>query len=114
MYMPDCLAATWQLMTAPKSSLRQTTYNVTATSFTPAQLAAAISDLMPGFKTTYAPDFRDAIARSWPVSVDDSAAKTDWNWHPRFDLPAMAHDMLQQLAPAYGNTYPAPAAAVAA
>ena len=55
-------------------------------SFTPAELCAAIQRRLPRFTVDYRPDFRDAIARSWPQSVDDSAARTDWGWRPGFDL----------------------------
>ncbi len=66
--------------------LAQTTYNVTAMSFTPAELCAAIQRRLPGFTVDYRPDFRDAIARSWPQSVDDSPARADWGWRPAFDI----------------------------
>ncbi|KAK9915249.1 hypothetical protein WJX75_006733 [Coccomyxa subellipsoidea] len=97
LYMPDCLAATYQLMMADSASLSQTTYNVTAMSFTPAELCAAIQRRLPRFTVDYRPDFRDAIARSWPQSVDDSAARTDWGWRPDFDLDAMTDHMLTAL-----------------
>lgn len=64
----------------------QTTYNVTAMSFSPAELCAAIQRRLPHFHVDYRPDFRDLIARSWPQSVDDSAARRDWGWQPSFDL----------------------------
>lgn len=101
MYMPDCLEATWQLITAPRNGLKQTTYNVTAESFTPHQLAEAIQKRLPHFSITYSPDFRDEIAKTWPASIDDSAARAQWGWRPKYDLQAMVDDMLRKLAPKY-------------
>lgn len=66
-------------------------------SFTPAQLAAAIQDVIPDFLVDYTPDFRDDIARTWPESIDDSCARRDWGWQPRYDLRAMVQDMIDQL-----------------
>ena len=86
LYMPDCLEATWQLMTAPREALTQTTYNVTAMSFTPEQLAEAIRSVLPAFEMRYTPDFRDEIARTWPASIDDDAARRDWGWAHQYDL----------------------------
>jgi len=86
MYMSDCLKATWTLMNAPNSSLSQRTYNVTAMSFSPDDLASEIKKLLPTFRVDYKPDFRELIARSWPASIDDSKARQDWNWKPDFDL----------------------------
>lgn len=101
MHMDDCLAATWALMSAPKGSLTRTTYNVTAVSFTPAQLARAIAKKVPGFAVDYKPDFRDAIARTWPASVDDSAARRDWGWRHALGTDELVDAMLGALAPAY-------------
>lgn len=98
MYMPDCLEATWKLMTSPREALTRSTYNITAMSFTPAQLAAAIQRRLPHFRIRYEPDFRAAIARTWPASIDDSLARRDWGWRPRFDLEAMADNMLFTLS----------------
>eukprot|EP00803_Ostreobium_quekettii_P006554 evm.model.scf_1561.3 EVM.evm.TU.scf_1561.3 scf_1561:19832-23848(-) len=96
-YMPDCLRATWQLMMAPKEDLKQTTYNVTAMTFTPKQLSAAIKKLIPNFEMHYMPDYREDIARTWPISIDDSGARKDWQWLPRYDLDGMTEHMLTEL-----------------
>jgi nucleoside-diphosphate-sugar epimerase len=102
MYMPDAIRATLALMDAPAESLRERHgYNLAGLSFTPAELAAEIARQRPGFTIDYAPDFRQAIADSWPRSIDDSAARADWGWTPEVDLPAMCADMLQHLAPQF-------------
>ena len=102
MYMPDAIRATLALMDAPAESLRERHgYNLAGLSFTPAELAAEIARQRPGFTIDYAPDFRQAIADSWPRSIDDSAARADWGWTPEVDLPAMCADMLKNLAPQF-------------
>ena len=98
MYMDDALRATVELMEAPAASIRERgSYNLAGVSFTPAQIAAAIAHRVPGFTMTSEPDFRQAIAASWPRSIDDRAAQRDWGWRPRFDLAAMVDDMLAHL-----------------
>uniref|UniRef100_K3XBE3 L-threonine 3-dehydrogenase, mitochondrial n=1 Tax=Globisporangium ultimum (strain ATCC 200006 / CBS 805.95 / DAOM BR144) TaxID=431595 RepID=K3XBE3_GLOUD len=97
MYMPDCLKATIALMQAPNEALTQRAYNVTAVSFTPAEIAASIKKIMPNFEITYEPDFRQQIAETWPRSIDDSIARRDWNWQHDYDLDAMVEDMLVKL-----------------
>lgn len=102
LYMPDAIRATLELMEAPANRLSvRTSYNLAGMSFTPAEVAASIRKLMPNFKITYKPDFRQAIADSWPASIDDSAARHDWGWKPEFDLDAMTKDMLHHLAVQY-------------
>lgn len=96
-YMPDCLRATWQLMMAPKDDLQQATYNVTAMTFTPQQLGESIQKFIPGFDIHYMPDYRQDIARTWPISIDDSGARRDWKWLPQFDLDGMTEHMLTEL-----------------
>lgn len=95
MYMDDALRATLELMDAPSSSIRERgSYNLAGISVTPAQLAASIRRHVPEFEVTYEPDFRQAIAASWPESIADAAAREDWGWAPRFDLNALVDDML--------------------
>ncbi|GMH35933.1 hypothetical protein BSKO_03801 [Bryopsis sp. KO-2023] len=96
-YMPDCLRGTYDLMMAPREKLTQCTYNMTAMSFTPEQLADSIKKFLPGFRMHYVPDYREEIARTWPVSIDDSTARKDWDWTPEFDLDGMTEDMLTKL-----------------
>jgi len=105
MYMPDALRATIELMEAPADAIAQRgSYNLAGVSFTPAEIAAAIRDHLPRFEIDYQPDFRQAIAASWPQSIDDSAAQRDWAWAPAFDLHAMVADMLNALGPRLTST----------
>ena len=99
MYMPDALRAMIELMEADPSRLvHRNAFNVTATSFTPEELAAEIRRHLPGFAIDYAVDpVRQAIADSWPQSLDDSAARAEWGWQPRYDMPALTRDMLAHL-----------------
>ena len=104
MYMPDALRATIELMEAPAEAVRQRgSYNLAGVSFTPAQVAAAIQRELPDFSIDYAPDFRQAIAASWPQSIDDSAAQADWGWKARFDLRDIVRDMLEHLRASVGR-----------
>jgi nucleoside-diphosphate-sugar epimerase len=100
MYMPDAIRATIELMDAPAAAVQERqSYNLGGTSFTPAQIAAAIARRVPGFGIDCEPDFRQAIADSWPRSIDDSAAQRDWGWRARYDLQLMVDDMLANLRP---------------
>ncbi|MFY7651148.1 MAG: NAD-dependent epimerase/dehydratase family protein [Chitinophagaceae bacterium] len=98
MYMPDAIQATLQLMEAPadKISIR-TSYNVSGCSFSPKEITAAIQAHIPDFQINYAPDYRQAIADSWPQSIDDTVAKNDWGWNPAYDLKKMTADMLENI-----------------
>jgi nucleoside-diphosphate-sugar epimerase len=99
MYMPDCLKSVLDLMEADFGSLlHHADFNVAAMSFTPAEQAAEIRKHIPGFTIDYAPDFRQAIADSWPESLDDSAARAEWGWNPGHDLASMTADMLKVLS----------------
>lgn len=97
MYMPDCIKATADLLAAPRESLTQCTYNVTAMSFTPTEMAESISKHIPDFRIEYEEDFRQQIADTWPRSLDDTIARRDWGWAPDYDLDAMTADMLMHL-----------------
>lgn len=98
LYMPDALRATIQLMDAPASQIKiRSSYNVAGMSFTPDQIAKSIRKEIPGFEISYAPDYRQKIADSWPKSIDDGTARMDWGWKPEFDLQAMTGDMLTNL-----------------
>ena len=100
MYMPDAIRATLELMDAPSERIRQRgAYNLAGVSFTPAHIARSIAQQLPGFRIDYAPDYRQAIANSWPQSIDDSEARKDWGWTAQFDLDALVHDMLEHLRP---------------
>jgi nucleoside-diphosphate-sugar epimerase len=98
MYMPDCLKSIVDLMDADASRLRHhSNFNVTAMSFSAGELAAEIRRHVPAFTCEYAPDFRQAIADSWPASLDDSDAREEWGWSPAYDLASMTTDMLAAL-----------------
>ncbi len=99
-YMDDAVRATLELMAAPAERIRRRTgYNLHGLSFTPAEIAAEIKKQLGRLEISYAPDFRQAIAASWPRSLDGSAAGRDWGWKPRFDLAALVEDMLAHLSP---------------
>lgn len=98
MYMPDAIRATLELMHAPAADIKiRSSYNLNGLSFTPAEIAEAIKKHIPSFTINYEPDFRQAIADSWPGSIDDAEAKSHWNWKPEFDLDRMTGDMLMHL-----------------
>jgi len=98
MYMPDAIRATIELMEAPSESISiRTSYNLSAMSFSPKQIAAEIKNHIPDFKMIYKPDYRQGIAESWPSSIDDSVARRDWGWKEEYNLAAMTEDMLQNL-----------------
>ena len=96
MYMDDAVRATMELMAAPKENIRiRTSYNLHAMSFTPAEVGESIRQLIPEFDLNYAPDHRQAIATTWPESIDDHAASADWGWKPELNLDAMTKVMLE-------------------
>lgn len=98
MYMPDCIHATISLAEADFSRLKHhSDFNVAAFSFAPDELAAMIKKFMPDFQIEYKPDYRQAIADSWPNSIDDKAAREEWDWKPKYDMESMTKDMLEVL-----------------
>jgi len=99
MYMPDALKAAIDLMEAPTAKVkRHDGYNVTAMSFTPAELAEELRKHFPRLQVEYHPDSRQSIADSWPMSLDDSVARREWGWRPLYDLPSMTKDMVTRLS----------------
>ena len=106
MYMPDCLKATIELMGADLSGCKnRIDFNITAMSFSPRELAEEIKKHIPEFTIEYKPDSRQAIADSWPKTIDDSAARQAWCWKPDFDLSAMTKDVLEKLGRRYEECF---------
>ncbi|WP_369998833.1 NAD-dependent epimerase/dehydratase family protein [Winogradskyella sp.] len=102
MFMDDAIKATIDLMEAPAENLSiRSSYNLSAISFTPKEIYESIKAQIPGFEISYKPDFRQAIADSWPSSIDDSVARKDWDWQHSFDLDAMTKVMLDELNKKY-------------
>jgi len=98
MYMPDAIRATTELMEAAAERIAiRNSYNLSAMSFSPAEIAASIKRQLSAFSISYRPDYRQAIADSWPQSIDDSVARRDWGWKHQYDLDAMTEDMLLNL-----------------
>jgi len=96
MYMDDAIKGTIDLMEAPVENITvRTSYNFAAIQFAPEELVAELEKLSPGFKCDYQPDSRQKIADSWPKTIDDSQAKTDWGWQPAYDLTKMAQVMYE-------------------
>ncbi len=109
MYMPDCIKGTIDLLEADLDRLKHhADFNVASMSFSAGELAAEITKHIPEFECRYEPDSRQAIADSWPRSIDDSAARKEWGWAPDYDLAAMTADMLDKLGErhAEGRLYP--------
>ncbi|MFA5049968.1 MAG: NAD-dependent epimerase/dehydratase family protein [Candidatus Micrarchaeia archaeon] len=98
MYMDDAIKATIQLMDADASKIRvRTSYNITAVSFDPEEIYNEIKKHIPLFEMDYSPDFRQKIADSWPKSIDDSFARSDWGWKHEFGLSKIVTDMIKNL-----------------
>jgi nucleoside-diphosphate-sugar epimerase len=94
-YMPDAIRATIELMEAPADQVAiRSSYNVAGVSFSPRELAAAITRVLPEFRIAYKPDSRQEIASTWPKSLDDSCARADWGWKARIGIDDMVADML--------------------
>ncbi|MGB7395851.1 MAG: NAD-dependent epimerase/dehydratase family protein [Pricia sp.] len=98
MFMDDAIRATLQIMDTESDRVKiRSSYNLSAMSFTPAEMAESIKKHLPDFEISYAPDFRQAIADSWPSSIDDSRAQEDWDWQAEFDLERTSEVMLENL-----------------
>ncbi len=99
MYMPDAIKAIVHLMAADSASITvRSSYNIAAVSFSAEELVAEIQKYLPEFTCDYVPDFRQAIADSWPCAIDDSKARADWGWKHTYDLSAIVADMLAKLS----------------
>ena len=97
-YMPDCLKATIELFQADKSRLQNATgYNLAAFSVTPKEMTESIQKVIPDFKISYSPDYRQEIADSWPDSIDDKEARDEWDWKPDYDLDSMTVDIIKEI-----------------
>jgi len=95
MLMPDAVRATLELMDAPQDAITEWgSYNISGVSFSPTEIADEISQLCPGFRISYAPDYRQTIAETWPDSLDDSQAQKDWGWKAQYGLSEMVSEML--------------------
>ena len=104
MFMEDAINATIQLMDAPGEAINiRSSYNLSAFSCTPRTLSQSINKYLPDFKIDYEPDFRQAIANSWPSSIDDSKAQQDWNWSPKYTIDEMTLEMLLELKKKYNS-----------
>lgn len=99
MHMEDAIRATIEIMHAPAENIKiRGSYNLAGISFTPKQIADEIRKHLPEFTISYKPDFRQAIADSWPQSIEDGAAQQDWGWKAKYDLNLLVKNMLQNLA----------------
>ncbi|TVZ52727.1 NAD-dependent epimerase/dehydratase family protein [Dokdonia sp. Hel_I_53] len=102
MYMEDAIRATIQIMDAPKKAIKiRSSYNLSGVSFAPEDVAESIKKHLPDFSITYEPDFRQAIADTWPASIDDSAARNDWGWKHEYGLEEITDVMLENLRGKY-------------
>jgi nucleoside-diphosphate-sugar epimerase len=98
MYMPDAIRATIELMEAPASKISvRTSYNISGMSFSPKEIATEIQKKIPDFEMKYKQDYRQAIADSWPKSIDDSVARKDWGWKEEYKIDKMVVEMLHYL-----------------
>lgn len=98
MHMEDAIRATIELMHAPAENIKiRGSYNLSGLSFSPKQIAEEIKKHIPSFEITYKPDFRQAIADSWPKSINDEQAQKDWGWKVKYDLPKLVENMLVNL-----------------
>ncbi|RZS92221.1 NAD-dependent epimerase/dehydratase family protein [Aquimarina brevivitae] len=101
-FMEDAIRATIELMEAPKENITvRTSYNLAGASFAPQDMVEEIQKLYPKFEVSYAPDFRQHIAEKWPKKVDDSNARIDWGWKPKYDLKRITSVMVSELKKQY-------------
>ena len=99
LYMPDCIKGTIDFMDADPSKIKiRTSYNMGGLDFTAEELASEIKKHIPELTVDYKQDYRQQIADSWPMSIDDSTARGDWGWKPSFDLQTMTRDMIEKLS----------------
>ena len=104
-YMPDAIRATLELMNTEESNIKiRSSYNLAGISFSPKDIAQSLRSKMPDFKISYAPDYRQEIANSWPHSIDDSNAQKDWGWNIEYNMDKMTDDMLKNLSAKYNVT----------
>lgn len=104
MYMDDAVAATIKLMNTDGNKLSvRSSYNLSAVSFSPSELAAVISKHIPNFSIHYNPDFRQQIAESWPDSINDTVARKDWGWQHKYNLETIATEMLSGISEIHNN-----------
>ena len=102
MFMDDAIKATVNIMEAEKGKVKiRSSYNLSAMSFNPDEITESIQKHIPEFKISYEPDFRQAIADSWPQSIDDSEARADWGWKSEISLDEMTEIMLTNLKDRY-------------
>ncbi|WP_242158671.1 NAD-dependent epimerase/dehydratase family protein [Aestuariivivens sediminis] len=103
-YIDDAVRASMELMEAPSKNLSvRTAYNLAGMSFSPEEIVRSIKKSYPNFEVTYRPDFRQKIADSWPMSIDDSKAREDWGWKPKYDLDTMSQVMIDNLKRYYNS-----------
>lgn len=104
MFMDDAIKATIDIMTVPKEAIKiRSSYNLSAISFTPKEVAKSIQNHIPNFTITYTPDYRQEIANSWPKNINDSYARQDWKWKHQFNLDTITNEMLTQLNKKYNT-----------
>ena len=96
-HVDDVVRGTAEFIATPSEKLTQRIYNMNGCAFTPEEQVEAITKVVPGFRATYKPDFRQEIALSWPESLDDSKARIDWGWKPKHDLASITEDMISNL-----------------
>lgn len=98
MYMDDAIRATLELMDAPADQIKvRSAYNIAGCSFTPAELTVKIQKQLPEFTISYKPDFRQAIANTWPDSIDDAKARADWGWKEKYAVEELVAVMLENV-----------------